>query len=148
MRNKLTNTVHIAVLATLLTASAAFGQVTTITNRAVKPTSTARWNALSKLETGNDDYAQGKDGEVSRWQILKSEWRATTDRPVSEATNSAVALGVCERKMNARIKKFKKQHGRQPNSKEWSLLWHCPSHVDSPRPDEADYATRFANLLK
>ena len=37
-----------------------------------------RLSALSMLETGNNDRMVGRAGEISRYQILKSEWRTVT----------------------------------------------------------------------
>ena len=38
-----------------------------------------RLSALSMLETGNDDYAVGSAGEISRFQVKKAEWKTVTN---------------------------------------------------------------------
>ena len=34
-----------------------------------------RLSALSQIESGDNDRAVGKAGEISRYQVLKNEWR-------------------------------------------------------------------------
>ena len=108
----------------------------------------ARWAALSLVESGNRDTARGRDGEVSRWQILKREWRRATVLPVSAATNTVAARVVCESVMDERVLRFELNHQRQPNDREWVYLWHCPAHVDHSRKDEREYADRFESAVK
>ena len=108
----------------------------------------ARWQALSLIESGNQDAARGRAGEVSRWQLLRSEWRRATNAPVILATNTATSMAVCDAVMAKRVGRFVLASHRQPNDREWSLLWHCPAHVDHPRKDEREYADRFEAALK
>jgi len=37
-----------------------------------------RMTALSMLETGDDDAMVGRAGEISRYQVMKSEWKIVT----------------------------------------------------------------------
>ena len=103
----------------------------------------ARWAALSLVESGNRDTAHGRSGEISRWQILRREWRRATAMPVSAATNAVTARTVCEAVMAERVLRFELKRQRQPSDREWAYLWHCPSHVAHPRKDEREYADRF-----
>ena len=131
----------------------------------------ARWEALSVLESRDDDSANGKSGEVSRWQILKSEWRNAVTDSVDRATNAVYALKVCRYVMYRREQHYAFKHGfpileghlerRGTNvvmactyeldkitDRQFALLWHCPAHVDRPRKDEREYADRFEAVLK
>jgi hypothetical protein len=47
--------------------------------------------AISQVESGNDDRAVGRLGEVSRFQLLPCNWRKMSDRPLSDATNLKVS---------------------------------------------------------
>ena len=134
----------IVILAIWLTAVAANGQQTTNHHA---HTEVERWNALGAKETGHDNFAKGRCGEITQWQILKREWRATTSLSVTNATNPEIALAVCKLDMKQRVWRFVDGHGRQPTDLEWALIWHCPAHVGHPRKDEQQYAVEFLNLL-
>ena len=105
------------------------------------------WTALSELESGNNDNATGRAHEVSRYQMLPSVWRAVTSLPLSAATNRDVAWSVASKVQGARVVAFARREGRMPAPGEWSLLWHCPSHVLHPNAEEQDYEQRFLNLV-
>ena len=130
----------------------------------------SRWEALSMLESRDDDFAVGKSGEVSRWQILKGEWRNAVTDSVDRATNSADAFKVCRYVMYRREQHYAFEHGfpilewhlesRGTNvfmactygldkitDRQFALLWHCPAHVDHPRKDEREYADEFEAVL-
>src|SRR5258708_1137116 len=79
------------------------------------------WSALSRLESGNQDLARGKSGEISRYQILKSVWRGGTKLPYSSATNCDVAWGVAQKIQSARVLAFARREGRMPTAGEWAL---------------------------
>jgi hypothetical protein len=104
-----------------------------------------RFAALSMIESGDNDRAIGRDGEVSRYQILPALWREYSfagEAPQHEED----ARGVTQRIMPPRVLDFERIHGRPPTDFEWYLLWHRPGRVMDPTRAEADRAQRFANL--
>lgn len=92
------------------------------------------WQALSQIESGDNDKAIGQHFEVSRYQILREYWP-----PGLDWENPQVALRVAQDIMHERCQRFYVRHNRQPTAREWVRLWHG-------RPD-ADYEQRFLNLL-
>ncbi len=120
-----------------------------------------RFAALSQIESGDNDSAVGKAGEVSRYQIMPGEWSACTSNvlvfplghpeqtrkqiPTNKIDANEVAIEVQWR----RTESFVKRHHRQPTDAEWYLLWHRPATVlggRKPTARELDRAQRFANL--
>ena len=100
-----------------------------------------RWEALSMLETGNDDSAIGRCGEISRFQIRAELW------PGGNPQNARAALGVARNIMQARVQRFVQTHGRSPTNFEFYVLWNAPAEIDHPVPCVAERARRFANLV-
>ena len=101
-----------------------------------------RWEALSMLETGDNDYAIGRCGEISRFQIRPQYW------PGGNPDNASAALAVARRIMHARVEHFVQTHGRQPSNFEFYVLWNAPAEVDHPVRCVAERAQRFANLVE
>ena len=101
-----------------------------------------RWKALSMLESGDNDYAIGRCGEISRFQIRPSYW------PGGNPTDAVAALVVARSIMNDRIQQFMETHGRQPTNFEFYVLWNAPAEVDHPVPCVAERARRFVNLVQ
>ncbi|HEV2434465.1 MAG TPA: hypothetical protein VG077_00550 [Verrucomicrobiae bacterium] len=101
-----------------------------------------RWEALSMLETGNDDSAIGRCGEISRFQIRAELW------PGGNPQNAQAALGVARNIMQARVQRFVQTHGRSPTNFEFYVLWNAPAEIDHPVPCVAERARRFANLVE
>lgn len=98
-----------------------------------------RFEALSMLESGDNDFAVGRSGEVSRYQILPRVWRETLPFvPLAQATNSFWSNQCALLIALHREDRFLKQRGRWPTDFEFYKLW-------NPKcPDET--ARRFANL--
>ncbi len=101
-----------------------------------------RWQALSMLETGDNDCAVGRCGEISRFQIRAQLW------PGGNCQNPGTALAVAQRIMQARMKQFEQTHKRPPTDFEFYILWNAPAEVDHPDPCVAERAQRFANLVE
>jgi hypothetical protein len=101
-----------------------------------------RWDALSMLETGNNDYAIGRCGEISRFQIRAEYW------PGGNPQNPRAALTVAQKIMRERLVQFEQTHKRLPNDFEFYVLWNAPSEVDHPVPCVAERAQRFVNLIE
>jgi hypothetical protein len=106
-----------------------------------------RLSALSMLETGNNDRMVGRAGEISRYQILKSEWRAVTNS--TRWTDPAVAKAVTLKLIDQRVNQFKAKFHRDPSDFEFYVLWNAPAHVlvrGKVSKVVAERAERYANL--
>ena len=107
-----------------------------------------RLSALSMLETGNDDYAVGSAGEISRFQVKKAEWRTVTNS--ANYTDSETARKVMMQLMDRRIHAFQERFGRQPNDFEFYALWNAPAQALAGKISHkvAERCERFANLCE
>ena len=105
-----------------------------------------RLSALSMLETGNNDRMVGRAGEISRYQILKSEWRSVTSSV--HWTNPEIAREVTLRLIDQRLTQFRTKHRREPSDFEFYVLWNAPAQVLQSKVSRvvAERAHRFANL--
>lgn len=106
-----------------------------------------RLSALSMLETGNNDRMVGRAGEISRYQILKSEWRAVTNSV--RWTDPQVAKAVTVQLIDRRVNQFRVKHRRDPSDFEFYVLWNAPAHVlvrGKVSKVVAERAQRYANL--
>ena len=107
--------------------------------------------ALSQIESGDRDRMIGRQGEVSRYQIMPAVWRKECrgffllhqTPPELEPLATAVARGLWER----RVQEFTAKQKRYPTRTELYLLWHRPGRVLTPPALERERAERFANLL-
>lgn len=106
-----------------------------------------RYQALSQLETGDNDLAIGPVGEVSRYSVRPDLWARYSHLPKSAAVNTVTALWVAQAIMTERVARFTRDCGHTPTDWEFALIWHCPGHVKHPNVYERDYATRFYNLV-
>jgi hypothetical protein len=100
-----------------------------------------RWKALSMLESGDNDYAVGRRGEISRFQIRTEYW------PGGNPHDASDALAVARQIMHPRVEQFEQTHGRLPTNFEFYVLWNAPAEVDHPVSCVAERARRFANLV-
>ena len=105
-----------------------------------------RLSALSSIETGDNDNAVGKAGEVSRYQVLKAEWQSVTSSTNYLDPNLArqVALKLIEQRME----KFTARYKRNPTDFEFYALWNAPNQALTGRISTvvAERSQRFANL--
>jgi hypothetical protein len=105
-----------------------------------------RLAALSMIETGNNDRMVGRAGEISRYQILKREWRSVTNstRYADPETARSVTLTLLDRRLRA----FQSVYNRQPTNLEFYALWNAPGQVLQGRvsPTVAERCRRYANL--
>lgn len=93
------------------------------------------WQALSQLESGDNDKAIGQHFEVSRYQILREYWP-----PGLDWENPQVALYVArDIIMKERVDRFVLHNNHQPTAREWVRLWHGR--------EDRGYEDRFINLL-
>ena len=112
-----------------------------------------RFEALSQIESGDNDFAVGKDGERGRYQESELVWHEMYSprwwsRFPQQITNSDYSLIAAKQVMLKRTQHFIATHHREPTDFEWYLLWHRPARVLNPKPVEAARAQRFANLVK
>ena len=113
---------------------------------AVKLHALDRFAALSMIESGDNDHARGRDGELSRYQFspgLIAEFQIDTNRLDDPAYARQQAIKV----MDFRCSSFDHQFHRAPTDVEFYLLWHRPNHVEHPTRLELERAQRFANLV-
>ena len=107
-----------------------------------------RLAALSMIETGDNDRMIGRAGEISRYQILKSEWRSVTNSMSysNPETSKQVTLTLLAR----RIKAFETTFGRAPSDFEVYGLWNAPGQVLGRRisPVVAERCQRYSNLCE
>ena len=105
-----------------------------------------RMSALSMIETGNDDKMVGRAGEISRYQVLKSEWSSITSS--TRYTDPEIARQVALRLLDQRVQKFESIYKRPPTDFEFYGLWNAPGQVLTGRVSRvvAERCNRYANL--
>jgi hypothetical protein len=111
-----------------------------------------RLDALSQIESHNNDRAIGPQKEVSRYQILPAFWEAANVvwRPRDAATARVVVNWI----MQGRCQVFEARYHRAPNDFEYYILWHRPAClIGRPVPRhltlaETDRGRRFASLCE
>lgn len=81
--------------------------------------------ALAQLETGLDDKALGKKGEVSRYQMLPSTWKEQDIFPLDKDffQESNAASQVAEKHIVKLTNWFKKNTGRNPSPQDLYVMW-------------------------
>jgi hypothetical protein len=107
-----------------------------------------RLSALSMIESGDNDRMVGRAGEISRYQILKREWRSVTES--SRFTDPKVSEVVTRKLIERRVTTFQSIYGRTPTDFEFYGLWNAPAQVYRGRvsPVVAERCRRFANLCQ
>src|ERR1017187_9118633 len=85
-----------------------------------------RWEALSMIESGNNDHAIGLVGEISRFQIRPELW------PGGNPPNPEQPLTAAQTTMIPRLDRFQPIQKRQPTDFEFYVLWNAPWVVDHP----------------
>ena len=112
----------------------------------------SRLDALAMLESGNNDWAVGGAGEVSRYQIRPNVWRIYT--PLSSYQYQRLAGWVADQYLAFLERNFQKQAGRPPTDFDLYVVWNAglsyysragfsPRRV---RPEIRNRAQRFVNL--
>jgi hypothetical protein len=105
-----------------------------------------RWAALSQIESGDNDKAIGKMGEISRYQILPDVWAAFAPENAN-CENPKDALTVAKEAMKKRCADFERTHHRVPTDFEFYVLWNAPAQIEQPGTVVSERAKRFCNLL-
>ena len=106
-----------------------------------------RWAALSQLESGDNDRAVGRMGEISRYQILPDVWAAFAPDN-ADWENPKDALAVAKQAMKKRCADFQQTHHRPPTDFEFYVLWNAPAQIERPGTVVTERAKRFCNLLR
>jgi hypothetical protein len=107
-----------------------------------------RLAALSMIETGNNDRMVGRAGEISRYQILKREWRSVTNS--TRYTDPETARAVTLKLLDRRVQQFHAVHNRPPTNFEFYALWNAPTQVLEGRVSRvvSERCRRYANLCE
>lgn len=87
--------------------------------------------ALAEVESNSNDNAIGRDGEVSRYQIMPVVWNQYGAG--LNPRNPEQSRLVAERILSTRMKNFEKKIGRMPNLVETYGLWNKPTHAMNGR---------------
>ena len=105
-----------------------------------------RMTALSMLETGDDDAMVGRAGEISRYQVMKSEWKSVT--PSRNYTDPNLAKQVALKILDQRLQRFESIYKRPATDFEFYALWNAPGQALNGRISRvvAERSQRFANL--
>ena len=106
-----------------------------------------RWAALSQIESGDNDKAVGKKGEISRYQILPHVWAAFAAEN-ADWENPKEALAVAKVAMKKRCADFEQTFHRTPTDFEFYVLWNAPAQIERPGSVVTERAKRFCNLLE
>jgi short subunit dehydrogenase-like uncharacterized protein len=114
----------------------------------------ARSFALGMIETGNEDNAVGRAGEVSRYQIMPSVWRHYTTS--AQHQDPEVALEIARQHWAWLYDYFKHETGREPTDFDMYVLWNTRHGYYANRafnpsqlhPLVRDRAERFTNLVE
>jgi hypothetical protein len=107
-----------------------------------------RFAALSMIESGDDDQAIGRAGEISRFQIRITQWESVTNS--SNYSDFETARTVARRIMEERVRTFESVTGHAPTDFDFYALWNAPRQALEKRvsPMVAERCQRFANLCE
>lgn len=112
----------------------------------------SRLEAISMIETGDNDRAVGKAGEVSRYQLLPKTWRHyTSSRGYTDPT---VATEIARQHLTVLEAEFRARTGRDATDFDCYVLWNAGLHYYAKVGFNADRvarsirerAERFVNL--
>ena len=108
--------------------------------------------ALGMIESGNNDRAVGRAGEISRYQIKKNVWRKYSSS--SRYADKDHAWQVAEQVFSIRAREFQRSINRAPDPFELYVLWNAPGQFQASGYKRnriskvvAERAKRFANLV-
>lgn len=108
--------------------------------------------AISMIESGNDDRAIGGAGEVSRYQIMPRVWRSYTSSRAYQ--NAEISTRIAQKHLEYLEGVFKSRTGREPTDFDRYVLWNAgPTYYNRigfarrrVHPVIRERATRFVNL--
>ena len=112
--------------------------------------------ALSQIESGDRDEAVGRNGELSRYQVMPSVAMSFMERSgelrgmrltVGWEQNRAIADRLARAIWQRRLLDFQMRYHRNPSITELYLCWHRPGRPTDPTTSEYERACRFANVV-
>ncbi len=114
----------------------------------------SKLEAISMLESGNNDRAIGGAGEVSRYQIMPRVWRAYTSARTYD--NVELSTLVAYRHLAYLERVYRNATGREPSDFDRYVLWNAgPTYYARVRFSSArvhsvirERALRFVNLCQ
>jgi hypothetical protein len=114
----------------------------------------SKLDALAMIETGNNDAAIGRAGEVSRYQIKPRVWREYT--PSRSWHDASVSRQVAQQYLADLELLFRTQTGRAPSDFDLYVLWNAGPTYYSNRdysaqrvgPTVRERALRYVNLRR
>ena len=83
----------------------------------------SKLDAISMIESGNNDRAIGSAGEVSRYQIKPKVWRTFSQASAYE--NKTVSGWVAGQYLGSLENAFQKRAGRAPSDFDLYVLWNA-----------------------
>jgi hypothetical protein len=86
---------------------------------------------LGELETGNDDAAVGRHGEVSRYQVMPRVWREYGGKLDPRDPRVSVKVAGCV--LAERIAVYQAVAGREPTDREVYGMWNAPGALARAR---------------
>lgn len=112
----------------------------------------SKLDALSMIETGDNDHVIGKAGEVSRYQLMPKVWQHYTQS--RSFANVDVAKRIAAKHLDALESKFRERTGREPTDFDRYVLWNAGESYYSRNDFQAarvhpvirERANRFVNL--
>src|ERR1051325_10879789 len=112
----------------------------------------SRLEAISMIETGDNDAVRGVAGEVSRYQLMPRVWNSYTASTAYR--DHQVSAVVAEQHLNYLEHWFVQQTGRPPTEFEIYVLWNAgPTYYGKKHftpaavhPSIRERAERFVNL--
>ena len=114
----------------------------------------SKLDAISMIESGNNDHAIGGAGEVSRYQIKPKVWQAFTN--LNAYQNQKVSCWVASQYLSFLENAFQKGTGRAPSDFDLYVLWNAGYHYYAKLgfsarrvgPVIRERAERFVNLRR
>lgn len=100
---------------------------------------------ISQVETGDNDFAVGTHGELSRWQLMPDVRKSYTSVDWQSYTQARIAVAV---ELGLRLKRFEARYGHPATPLQTALLWRCPTRVAHPTISDLDYAQRVVALSR
>ena len=112
----------------------------------------SRLEAISLIETADEDRAIGQKGEVSRYQILPSVWREYTSATAYQ--NPRIASAVARQHVKRLDKYFRERTGRPAGDFDLYVMWNAGPGYYAQRgflparvaPAISERAQRYVNL--
>jgi len=112
----------------------------------------SKLEALSMIESDNNDLAVGQAGEVSRFQIRPQVWRHYSHSRAYE--NASVAAAVAQKHIAYLEALFRERTGREATDLDIYILWNAGAGyyerhrftVDRVHREIRDRAQRYLNL--